>query len=185
MYFWKIFMKLSISNILLLICTLLFWLSTIFPWFYNLWMNSYYLENRDFFGVLLQFIFYSLLHGGVAHLLMNCLFIYYFGNQVEFIIGTKEYLLFFIWNTIFVGIGLLLLASGNTIGISGFAIAVLSYYTLHLRSIGNPEYTGGITAIVINIALGFVPGISLWGHLLWAVFGVIFYFSVTSFKKRA
>jgi hypothetical protein len=48
-------------------------------------------------------------------------------------------------------------------------MALMTYYTLELYKRGNPDYRGGLTAIAVNVALGFVPGISLAGHILGAV----------------
>jgi membrane associated rhomboid family serine protease len=177
--------RFTLSNILILSSIIVFWLSTIFPWLYNLWMNSYYLEQSDITGLVLQCILYSFLHWSILHILMNSIFVYYFWNQAEDILGKKKYFIFFVLNTIFVGIGLLLFASGNTIGMSGFALAVLSYFTLHLRGIWNPEYQGWITAIIINLLIGLSPGISFFWHLFWALFGIIFYFFYRIIKKRA
>ncbi|MDA9128898.1 hypothetical protein N9J72_00280 [Candidatus Gracilibacteria bacterium] len=54
-------------------------------------------------------------------------------------------------------------------------MAIITYYTLYLWSKGDPEYSGGLTAIVINIAIGLSPGISFLGHFGGMVFGAIFW----------
>ncbi|MFK7780644.1 MAG: hypothetical protein QM490_05950, partial [Candidatus Gracilibacteria bacterium] len=54
-----------------------------------------------------------------------------------------------------------------------------------LRSRNNPEYKGGITAIIINIGIGLNPQISLLGHLLGAIAGVLYYlFNKNFFKEK-
>jgi len=175
--------KISFSNILILISALVTLVATFIPSLYQFGMNTYFLDLWDYLHVLLQFTLYSFLHWGILHLAMNSIFIYYFGNGLERLIGEKKYLLFFLWTTIFIWVLLLIFVWGNTIGISGFALALLTYYTLYLKSIGNPEYKGGITAIFVNIAVGFVPWVSLWGHLFGAIFGALFFF--LSQKKRS
>jgi hypothetical protein len=69
--------------------------------------------------------------------------------------------LFFLLNAVFVGISLLVLSNGNTIGISGFAMAVLSYVFIDLYTKNNPEYTSAGVFLLINIAIGFTGNISL------------------------
>lgn len=79
-------------------------------------------------------------------------------------------------NTLFVGISLIFFANGNTIGISGFAMAILSYVFLELRSTNNPEYRSAGVFLFINIAIGFTGNISLVGHLSGAIFGMLFFY---------
>jgi hypothetical protein len=44
-------------------------------------------------------------------------------------------------------------------------MALLSYYALEMRSRAQFQESGGaVTALVINIMIGFAPGISLVGH---------------------
>jgi len=71
--------------------------------------------------------------------------------MVELMIGKKKFLLFFVFVCIINGLAITEFANGNTIGISGFAMALMSYYTLDLKSKNNEEYKGGLTAIFINI----------------------------------
>lgn len=139
-------------------------------------MNSFFLAQGLYIQVVIQFLLYQFLHGGVLHLLFNSFFLYLFGNQVEGLIGRSRFILFFLLSTIFVGVSLLLFANGNTIGISGFAMAILSYIFLELRSRNNPEYRSAGVFLFINIAIGFTGNISLVGHLSGAVFGMVFYY---------
>nr|MDD3719822.1 rhomboid family intramembrane serine protease [Candidatus Gracilibacteria bacterium] len=139
-------------------------------------MNNYFFDNGIYNIFLLQFIFYQFLHGGFFHLVFNSIFIYVFGNHLEILMGKTKFLYFFIFNTIFTGIMVLLFSKGNTIGISGFCLALLTYLTIELYNRGNPEYKGGITAIIINVAIGLTPGISLAGHLFGSIAGILYYF---------
>lgn len=139
-------------------------------------MNSFFLVQGLYIQVIVQFLLYQFLHGGILHLLSNSFFLYLFGNQVEALIGKNRFIVFFLLNTLFVGISLLLFARGNTIGISGFAMAVLAYVFLELRSRNNPEYRSAGIFLLINIAIGFTGNISLVGHLSGAIFGMVFYY---------
>lgn len=85
-------------------------------------------------------------------------------------------MLFFAFNTLFVGVSLLVFSGGNTIGISGFAMAILAYMFLELRSRNNPEWRSAGVFLFINIAIGFTGNISLVGHLSGAIFGMIFFY---------
>lgn len=171
--------QISISNILIILSILATLLAYINPQIYVLWMNTSFLNQWIYHVYLLQFFTSNFLHWWLLHLLFNSVFVYYFWNQVEHILWMKKYLFFFILNALFVGIGITYFSSPlvNTIWISGFALALITYYTLHLKSIGNPEYTWGITAIVINILIGLTPGVSFLWHILGAIFGCIFYLS--------
>ncbi|MDD2891548.1 MAG: rhomboid family intramembrane serine protease [Candidatus Gracilibacteria bacterium] len=139
-------------------------------------MNLFFFNQGLYFEFIIQFLLYQFLHGGILHLLSNSFFIYLFGNQVESILGRNKFILFFLLNTVFVGISLLFFAHGNTIGISGFAMAILAYIFLELKSQRNPEYRSAGVFLFINIAIGFTGNISLVGHLSGAIFGMVFYY---------
>jgi len=135
-------------------------------------MNPFFLYDGNYVGLLMQFFLYQFLHGGILHVLSNSIFLFMFGNQVEVLMGKTKYYLFFIVNTVFVGVSLLVLSSANTIGISGFAMAVLAYIFLDLRGKNNPEYKSAGIFLIINIAIGLTGNISLVGHLMGAVCGL-------------
>lgn len=173
----------SISNTLILISLATTILATINPDFYNFWMNLVYLNIWDYTGLILQFILYQFLHWWILHLFSNSIFIYLFWNPLESLIWKKKFLIFFVLSSIFVWVLLLLFSSWNTIWISGFCMALLSYYTLELYKKWNPEYKWWITAIILNIAIWFVPWISLVWHLFWAIAWIIF-FGIMNLKKK-
>lgn len=171
-------MKLSVSNAFIVISTIF----TIFS-FQNpelitmFWMSHLFLSQWDYVKLLIQFCLYSFLHGGFFHLLFNSLFLYFFWNQLEYLIWKTWYIVFFIFTTLFNGIALLLLTQEWTItfGISWFALAIISFYTLLLYDVKNPEYKWWITALVINILVWFSPQVSFVWHLFGAISWGIFY----------
>lgn len=169
--------KITVSNGLVLI-SLFFTILTFVPflWIYQFGMNDIFFDQGKYFMWIIQFFTSQFLHGGIMHLAMNAIFILYFGNVLEWIIGAQKYLVFFILNAIFLWITITLLSDANTVWISGFAMAVITHYTLYLWSRGNPEYTGWVTAIVINIAIGLAPWISFLWHFWWMLFWAIFWF---------
>lgn len=148
-------------------------------------MNHYFLSQWYYLNLCLQFVLYSFFHGGILHLLFNSVFIYYFGNQVEGLIGKVWYMVFFVFITIMNWVSLLYFTHipTNTIGISGFALAILTFITLVLYRQRNPDYKWWITAIIINIGIWLSPGISLVWHLFWAIFWWCFYLIYNFIQK--
>lgn len=180
-----IFNKYSISNILIFISIIFTIIGHFFPWFISEWsINNYYLESWNYFHYFIQFFSWTFLHWWIMHILMNSIFIYYFWNILEIIIWKKKYLIFFIITTISIWILLTTLTNDATIWISWFAMAVLSYFTLELKSKNNPEYKWWITAIIINIWIWLYPWISLYWHLFWAIIWVLFYYLTNDFTKK-
>jgi len=176
----------SLSNTLIILSILATILVHLDSRFFVFWMNREFLDQWIYHVYFMQFFTSNFIHGSLLHLFFNGIFVYYFGNQVEYILGYQKYIVFFVLSAFFIWIGLTLLSSPyvNTIGISWFVLALVTYYTLHLRKIGDPEYKWWITAIVINILIGFTPQVSLLGHLLGVIFGGIYYYIVKTLKKR-
>lgn len=176
-------MKLTISNSFIIISAIITFISFKNIELLSFWMNGYFFALWDYMKLVLQFIFYSFLHWSIFHLLFNWVFLYYFWNQVEIILWFKKYLIFFVLATVFNWVSILIFTSWNTIWISGFCMALLSFYTLKLFEIKNPEFKWWITAIIINVAIWLTPWISLVWHLFWAIFGWIFYYFDKLLKK--
>lgn len=177
--------KLSITNILIIISaffTLLLYISPDLSFF---WMNDIYLSQGKYHIYFIQFFTWTFLHWGIIHFLSNSLFMLIFWNIVELIIWRKNYILFFLFSIFFIWLGLTLFSEWNTIWISWFCMALLSFYTLKLKSLKNPDYKGWITAMFINIGIWFYPWISLLGHLFWAIAWVIFYYLLKDYLKKA
>ena len=142
---------------------------------YQFGMNSLFFDAGVYNIWGLQMFSSQFLHGWILHFVMNAVFIFYFWNIVEQIMGSRKYFFFFIFNTVFLWVLITFLSQGNTVWISGFVLAVITYYTLHLWSQNNPEYTWWVTAIVINVAIGLSPWISFLWHFGWMVFGWVYW----------
>ena len=175
--------RLSVSNIFILISVVFTFIATMYSWFYAYGMNSAFLNQGQYHIYAIQFFSSQFLHGWILHLAMNSIFIFIFWNYVENIIGIHKYTLFFILNSLFVGWAITFLWSWNTVWISGFAMAVMAYYTLYLKSKNHPDYTWWITALAINIWIWIIPGISLLGHLFWAIWGALYFYILRIIKK--
>lgn len=175
----------TISNALILISILCTILVNLDIRLYIFWMNNLFLEDWLYHIFFLQFFTGSFIHWSIMHLLFNSIFIYFFWNIVEWIIWKKKFFLFFVFVTIFNWILLSLINIWeNTIWISWFCMALISYYTLELKSRNDSDYKWWITAIIINIWIWFIPWISLFWHLFWAIAGVLFYLMNKNFFKE-
>ena len=77
-----------------------------------------------------SFITYAFLHGGVAHLVGNMLFLYIFGNNVNDKMGHIGYLAFYLSGAIIAGVAYVLMSTGTApvVGASGAIAAVTGAY---------------------------------------------------------
>jgi membrane associated rhomboid family serine protease len=172
------------SNILIAIS---FFATIISFWFQNFaifWMHGEFLANHQYWLVVIQFIAYQFLHWGFLHFFSNSIFLYLFWNIVERQMWLTKFNLFFLGNTLFVWVALLFLSQWPTIWISGFAMAILSYYMLELRRIWHPDYKSAMLMLFINIAIGFTGNISFVGHLAGALWWGLFWLASISPKKK-
>lgn len=176
-------MKLTLSNSLIIISIVFTLVSFQNNEILIYWMNNYFLFQNDYINFLFQLCFYSFIHWSIMHLVFNSLFLYIFWNKVEEFIWKKLFINFFVLATIFNAIFLLMFSHGNTIWISWFGMALLSFYTLKLHQIGDSEYKWWITAIIINILIWFTWNISLVWHLFWAIFWGIYFMFLKLIKR--
>ena len=180
--------ELSISNILIWLSFFATILSIFNSNLFIFWMNNYFLNRWEYHFYILQFFTSNFLHWWVMHLFFNSMFIYYFWNQIESIIWKKRYILFFLISIILTGIWLTIIwlhtQPTNTIWISWFCMALITYYTIHLKNINHPDFRWWITAIIINLAIWLQPQISLFWHFFWVISGILFYYFDDRFLKK-
>jgi len=177
------YLKLSITNILILLSLISTILVFYIPELYIFWVNNFFLRDWIYYIYVIQFFTGTFLHGSFFHFWANALFLFFFWNILELIMWKNKFIFFFLFITLFDWIGLSLLSNWNTIWISWFCMALISYYTLELKFKNNPEYKWWITALIINIWIGLIPWISLLWHLLWAIWGILYYFLNKKFLK--
>ncbi len=134
-----------------------------------------YLSDAPILHRTIQFAVYSFLHWGVLHIISNVLFFLFIGRIIEITHGTWYTWWLWIWTTLFVGAILMFFSVYPTIGWSGFAMALLSVYTMDFYWRGNPEYKWGLMLIALNIGIGFYGSISLLGHLAGAIAGFLYW----------
>lgn len=174
----------SYTNLIAWSAIIIFILSQFVPGLYNFAINNLYFLAWQYDYLALQFVFYSFLHGDIFHIIWNMLFIIIFWNKVENLIWAKNFLIFFLFITISIAIGLLTLSNATTLWMSWFGSALLSFYTYYLYSSNDPEYKWGITWLFILIAMWFHPHISFIGHFLWVILWLIYAVTYLYIKKR-
>jgi hypothetical protein len=176
--------KITVSNILILLSAIITLLAYYMPSLYLFGMNNHFLDEWLYHIYIIQFFIGSFLHWSLVHFLANGLFLFLFGNIIEMIMWKKMYIKFFIFTTFFNWFLISLFADWNTVWISWFCMALISYYTLDLKYKNNPEYKWWITALFINIWIWFIPWISLYWHLFWAIAWIIFFFINKNILKK-
>ncbi|MGH7213365.1 MAG: rhomboid family intramembrane serine protease [Tepidisphaeraceae bacterium] len=115
--------------------------------------SRYVLHPRD--PQLLDYFTYSLLHGNVAHIVSNMLFLYIFGNNVNDKMGHLGYLGFYLACGVFAGVGYVWGADQPVLGASGAVAGVTgAYLVLFPRS--------SITVIYLFVFIGTLEIPSMW-----------------------
>lgn len=94
-----------------------------------------------------QFLTYMFVHGGFQHLFFNMLGLLIFGVSVERVIGSKEFILFYLVSGIFCGI-----------------VSFLTYYLTGMYFVFLLGASGGLYAILLAYAVLFPQNqIFIWG----------------------
>ena len=177
-------MKKTISNYLIILSAIFTVLVYLFPNLYAFGMNRSFLDNWFYQIYLLQFFTSNFIHACLIHFLSNSIFLYYFWNLIEIMVWKKRYTLFFIFSILFIWLWLTFFSSWNTVWISGFCMALISYYTLNMRSKKHPDWGWWVVAIIINLIVWISPQISLVWHLFWAIAWVLFYYFNRDYLRR-
>ena len=176
--------RFTTSNVLILISAIVTLIASFMPSIYIFGINDVFLNQWLYHIYIIQFFTGTFLHWGVLHLIANSLFLYFFWNIVEWIIWKNKYIIFFIFVSIFNWVLLSVFIWWNTVWISWFCMALISYYTLELKSRNDSEYKWWITALILNIWIWFIPWISLFWHMFWAIWWVIFFIINKDFFKK-
>jgi len=143
-------------------------------------------------GAYWQFFSYMFAHGGMSHLVLNMLGLFFFGTPVERHMGTKEFLLFYLSTGLLAGIasfGIYLLTGSYGIyllGASGAIFAVqLAYatffpdsliYVWGILPLRAPILVLGYTAIeLFSSVFGMRSGVAHLTHLAGFVFAWLYF----------
>ncbi len=134
-------------------------------------------------SLISSILLFQFLHGNLLHLMMNWLFIYQAWPEVESRMSRQNFIRFFIGSTLFVAVALSIFSSGVTIGMSGFALALLSYLWIDLYSTRHPMANQILIMLVLNILLGLSGNISFVGHFFGAVWGLVWWKFFATWKR--
>jgi len=159
MYYKKsIYSTLPVSYILIAISVVIAICGFVIPGFKDRFgMNQLSLMHGEYVQFLVQIILFQFLHGDILHLLMNSYFLYSAGPTVESRMSRDRYLWFFALTTVFLTVCLFLFSpQSNTIGISGFCMALLSYLWIELYTTRNPLANQILFWLILNVGLGFM-----------------------------
>ena len=174
---------------------------------YGLVAGSFHPENTPdltkHLPTLITLLTHIFLHGGWIHFLSNIWTLYIFGDNVEDRMGSKRYLLFFLFSGMIAGLIQIIFIPGSRapiIGASGAIASVLgAYFVMYPRArvvtlifvffipwfVKLPAllYLGlwfasqivyGLSNIGINRAAA-VGGVAWWAHIGGFLFGMFFY----------
>lgn len=138
------------------------------------------------------------MHGGIAHIAGNMLYLWIFGDNVEDAMGHGKYLLFYLFGGVIASLAHILTNPGSqipTVGASGAIAAVLGAYLVlypqsRVQTIIPLGYFMRITLLPASIVLGLwfvlqlfsgflslggpdVGGVAFWAHIGGFVTGVV------------
>jgi membrane associated rhomboid family serine protease len=139
-----------------------------------------------------QFLSYSFLHGGIAHIVSNMFFLYLFGNNINDKLGHLRYVVFYLTGAIVSGLGFAFLHTSSivpTLGASGAISAVIGAYLVLFPQtqitvlywvvffIGTFEipalYFIGFKLIIFdNLISRITPAVAYEAHLAGYVYGI-------------
>lgn len=126
---------------------------------------------------------YAWLHAGYFHLTMNCLLLWFVGRLVERRISSWQMLLVYIACALAGGVSIVLRVSehpkpGVSLGASAAVSGLLTCALVLVYRVGGKQFPqpGWLPAmlwaiLVVDLAVSFLPGVSLVGHLGGLVLG--------------
>lgn len=152
------------------VCLLLLLCTTLSP-HGDAYIAAFGLSRTGIFaGEYYRFFTSMFLHGGVAHLLSNGIFLYYFGVRAEALLGTRRFLLLYFLAGLTGGIFSILCHDVLAIGASGAIYGLLGGMLVLTRRYG-ARYTGMNYATMLLLAMasmgfGFLDiGVDNFAHI--------------------
>lgn len=112
------------------------------------------------------------LHGGIPHVTVNCLSLYWLGGPMERIYGTRRYLIIFLFAGIAGNVLSYFLLPEPSLGASGALFGLVGaglVFPMRYRSLMDERARKSILSqlifvTVINLGFSFLPGIDKWAH---------------------
>lgn len=129
----------------------------------------------------------AFLHGSIPHIALNMFSLYIFGSILERSLGRARFIALYLLSGFGGSVAVLLLAPDITVvGASGAIFGLLGAFFVIQRTLGanNPQL---IVLIVLNLAIGFVPGLNIaWqAHLGGLVVGAAVAFVFLRTRNRS
>ncbi len=122
----------------------------------------------------------TFLHADIFHLLSNCYCLYIVGNQIESFYGRGKFLIIYFFSALTGSLLSITLnsasgipsigASGAIFGLMGSLLYFGYYYRVYL---GSTWKTNILPVIVLNLLLGFIPGIDYFAHIGGLIGGIL------------
>ena len=145
-------------------------------------MESRHIAAGDYWRLLTA----TFLHSGIAHLGLNCLGLFIFGQQIEQLYGRGRFLLIYVVSGLTgsvtsyllnlsltpnsIGVG----ASGAIFGLLGALVAFFIYHRDRLGSMGRQSLIGLLVLAAINLFFGFaISGVDNYAHIGGFAAGVL------------
>lgn len=130
------------------------------------------------FFELFRLITSAFLHGSFLHLLCNMYSLYILGNFLEYLYGTKKFLLFLFLGILFGSLTCGILSENSImIGMSGGLYCLLTIMFLDLIMFRRINLISFASTILINLIINFMPNVAWQAHLGGAFIGLILYFA--------
>ena len=124
-------------------------------------------------GELYRLVSQMFIHYGVLHLLLNMWALWVLGRTLEAVLGPIRFLALYLVAGLGGGVAAYLFSPDSaTAGASGAIFGLFAALFIVLRRLGR-DTSSVVPILVINIAISFVPGISLAGHLGGLITGAI------------
>ncbi|MFM9876332.1 MAG: rhomboid family intramembrane serine protease [Rhodoglobus sp.] len=129
----------------------------------------------------------AFLHGSIPHIALNMFSLYIFGSILERSLGRGRFLALYLLSAFGGSVAVLLLAPDiKVVGASGAIFGLLGAFFVIQRTLGanNPQL---IVLIVLNLAIGFVPGLNIaWqAHIGGLVVGAAVAFAYLRTRNRS
>jgi membrane associated rhomboid family serine protease len=145
------------------------------------------LTNGEFIGLAegewWRLLTAAFLHGDILHLGVNMLMLWWFGSQLEEVMGRARFGLVYVASGLAGSAGALLLSpTAITVGASGAVFGILGAALVLERQAG--VRNGPMLAIVaFSVLISFRPGISIGGHLGGLVGGALATLALSRFGR--
>lgn len=128
-------------------------------------LNKILVKNGEFYRLLTA----GFLHADIMHLICNMYSLNIIGTQIENFIGKKKFLIVYIISLITGSLLSCVINTGWSVGASGAIFGLLGsiiYFGYHYRLyLGSVLKSQIIPILIINLAIGFLPGIDMAGHV--------------------